>query len=659
MDFFQSQDLAKRRTGLLVFYFSMAVILIILSVYLAIACVLRLSVNKKETLAVSSIADLWDPQLLGVVALGTSALIGGGSLYKITALSGGGHTVAELLGGRLLHPDSTDSDERRLLNVVEEMAIASGLAVPPVYLLEKELAINAFAAGLTPGDAVIAVTSGTLRRLSRDELQGVVAHEFSHILNGDMRLNTRLIGILFGILVIGVVGWILFRSSFGVSARLGARDNDNNRKGFNPIPLIGIALYVIGYVGVFFGNLIKAAVSRQREFLADASSVQFTRNPAGLAGALKKIGALAQGSRIQDSHAEEASHLFFGEAVGGLNNFFGLLASHPPLVERIRRIDPSFTGDFSSVSLDDHREEREELGRTSRLDRPAGRMLDVARAVSQVGMIDAAHLAYAADLKESMPRTLTDVVREPLGAQAAAFALLIDPDETVRKTQLAWLQAHSMPAVVRETLRILPDVQRLAPEARLPLVELAAPALCQMTPAQFHDFFRSVETLVLSDRKTTLFEYALQRLLMRHVVARFDRTRPPVVKYTTIRSMLQPLTMVLSALARIGHGSADDAARAFAAGSKILDLSGVPLELDPSVAVDLKAIDAALEELAKATPQLKKKVLEACAASISSDGVVTVEEGELLRVISDSLGCPMPPLITQRLSGKPRVDGRN
>ncbi len=244
-----------------------------------------------------------------------------------------------------LHPDSTDPDERRLLNVVEEMAIASGLPVPPVYLLENEPGINAFAAGHTPGDAVIAVTSGTLRRLSRDELQGVIGHEFSHILNGDMRLNIRLMGVLFGILVIGIVGWIIFRSSFGSPTR--CPDDDDDRKGFNPIPLIGLALYVIGYVGVFFGNLIKAAVSRQREFLADASAVQFTRNPDGLAGALKKIGALAEGSQIQDPHAEEASHLFFGKAVGGLDHFFGLLASHPPLVERIRRIDPSFTGDFS------------------------------------------------------------------------------------------------------------------------------------------------------------------------------------------------------------------------------------------------------------------------------------------------------------------------
>ena len=293
----------------------------------------------------STAADLWNPELFGLVAMGTSAVIAAGSLYKMAALSGGGHTVAELLGGRLLRADAATPAERRLLNVVEEMAIASGVPVPPVYLLENELGINAFAAGHAPGDAVVAVTAGTLARLSRDELQGVIAHEFSHILNGDMRLNIRLMGVLFGILVIGLTGWIIFRSTTGGYVRLGARDDD--RKGFNPLPLIGLALYVIGYVGVFFGNLIKAAVSRQREFLADASAVQFTRNPDGIAGALKKIGAVAEGSRIQDPHAEEASHMFFGDALSGWTELFGLLATHPPLVERIKRIDPSFDGDFS------------------------------------------------------------------------------------------------------------------------------------------------------------------------------------------------------------------------------------------------------------------------------------------------------------------------
>ena len=232
-----------------------------------------------------------------MVSLGTLALIGGGSLYRVASLAGGGHSVAEMMGGRPLSSQTTDPDERKILNVVEEMAIAAGTPVPPVYLLEQEDGINAFAAGYAPGDAVIGVTRGCIQDLTRDELQGVIAHEFSHILNGDMRLNIRLIGALYGILLISMTGWIIFRSTAYGNSYGSRRDGD--RRGSNPWPLVGLALYVLGYIGVFFGNLIKAAVSRQREFLADASAVQFTRNPDGIAGALKKIGALAEGSRVQ------------------------------------------------------------------------------------------------------------------------------------------------------------------------------------------------------------------------------------------------------------------------------------------------------------------------------------------------------------------------
>jgi Zn-dependent protease with chaperone function len=644
MDFFQNQDVARKKTGRLVFFFILAVILIILSVYVAIAGVLAFAEPQLTDEAVNSLGRLWNPELLGIVALGTSGLIAGGSLFKVAALSGGGHTVAELLGGRLLHPDKASPDERRLLNVVEEMAIASGLPVPPVYLLEKEAGINAFAAGHTTGDAVIAVTSGTLIQLSRDELQGVIAHEFSHILNGDMRLNIRLMGVLFGILVIGLTGWIIFRSSLnGGYVRMGAKDDD--RKGFNPIPLIGLALYVIGYVGVFFGNLIKAAVSRQREFLADASAVQFTRSPEGIAGALKKIGALAEGSRVQNSHAEEASHMFFGEAVSGFNELFGLLSTHPPLVERIQRIDPSFTGDFSQVRLDQAVEEAPQRERLAH--RPGSRMmaLTAAEAVARVGTIDQAHVDYASGLKESMPRPLTDAVRDPLGAQAMVFALLLDPGDSVRLTQLAWLDTYALPAAARETRLLILDAQRLAPEARLPLVEMAAPALCQMTPAQFHDFIRCVEALVQADQKLTLFEYTLQRLLIRHVVTHFVRAQPPMVKYTTIPPLAVPVAVVLSALAYAGEQTPEGAARAFAEGAQALGWPGHDLVLAPAGTVGIAEIDAALEVLALAAPQLKKQIVEACAACICVDGTVTIDEGELLRAVSDCLGCPMPPLI--------------
>jgi Zn-dependent protease with chaperone function len=644
MDYFQNQDVARKRTGLLVFLFITAVVLIILSVYLAIGVVLEFAEPEATSGTLRGPSRLWNPELFGMVALGTSGLIAGGSLFKIAALSGGGHTVADLLGGRLLHPDKASADERRLLNVVEEMAIASGLPVPPVYLLENESGINAFAAGHTAGDAVVAVTSGTLHRLTRDELQGVIAHEFSHILNGDMRLNIRLMGVLFGILVIGLTGWIIFRSSTGGGyVRLGARDDE--RKGFNPLPLIGLALYVIGYVGVFFGNLIKAAVSRQREFLADASAVQFTRNPDGIAGALKKIGALAEGSRVGDSHAEEASHMFFGEAVSGLNELFGLLSTHPPLVERIRRIDPSFTGDFSQVRLDRIEEASPRRERSIPGMRSGVMGLTAAAAVARVGTIDQAHIDYASDLKKSIPGLLAQAVRDPLGAQATVFALLLDPGDPVRQTQLAWLDAYALPVAVRETRKLMADARLLAPQARLPLVELAAPALCQMTPAQFHEFIRCVQALVQADNKLTLFEFALQRLLIRHVVTHFVGARPPSVKYTTPAPLATPVAVVLAALAYAGEQTPECAARAFAAGVQALGWAGARLELTPPGSVGIAEIDRSLEVLALAAPSLKKQIALACAACICVDGTVTIDEGELLRAVCDCLGCPMPPFI--------------
>jgi Zn-dependent protease with chaperone function len=644
MDFFQNQEVARKKTGLLVLYFVLAVILVILSVYVAIVAVLQAAEPRGPENTVRSSNDLWNPELFGMVALGTSSLVAGGSLYKIAALAGGGHTVAELMGGRLLHPDNAGPDERRLLNVVEEMAIASGVPVPAVYLLENESGINAFAAGHKPGDAVIGVTAGTVKTLSRDELQGVIAHEFSHILNGDMRLNIRLMGVLFGILVIGLTGWIIFRSSTGGGyIRVGSRDDD--RRGFNPLPLIGLALYLIGYVGVFFGNLIKAAVSRQREFLADASAVQFTRNPDGIAGALKKIGALAEGSTIRDAHAEEASHMFFGNAVGGLGQLFGLLATHPPLAERVRRIDPSFNGDFSQVRLDTPREEAPRRAPLRPAIRPGVMALTAAGAVDSVGTLDQEHIDYAAGLKESIPRSLLEAARDPVGAQAAVFALLIDPGETVRNAQFDWLNAYALPVAVRELRKLLADAQRLAPEARLPLVELATPALCRMTPAQFHDFIRTVEALVHADRTMTLFEFALQRLLIRHVVAYFVRTKPRSVKYTTREPLAVPTAVVLSALAQAGARTAEDAGRAFAQGVRALGWRGVRLDMAPPGSVGLAEVGAALEELARAAPALKRQILHSCATCVIVDGAVTVEEGELLRAVSDSLGCPMPPLI--------------
>jgi Zn-dependent protease with chaperone function len=315
MNFFAAQDDARRRTKWLVVYFALAIIGVILSVY---------GIVYIAMLYMGMTVNPWMPGVFTATALGTGGVMGTGSLFKTMQLNGGGAVVAKDLGARQIDPHTNDADERRLVNVVEEMAIASGLPVPGIWLMDDELAINAFAAGTEPGNAVVAVTRGCLQRLSRSELQGVVAHEFSHILNGDMKLNMRLMGLLFGVLMISMIGNMLFQALRFMRVR--SSNSKNSGAGVVVvIVLAGVALMIVGSIGVFFGRLIQAAISRQREYLADASAVQFTRDPEGIAGALKKIGGQQDGARINAPKATEASHLFFAT---GECSATGLLLTH-------------------------------------------------------------------------------------------------------------------------------------------------------------------------------------------------------------------------------------------------------------------------------------------------------------------------------------------
>lgn len=281
MDFFEQQDQARAKTGTLVLYFLMAVVCIIVAIFALFSAVF-MQTEEYRTLA-------WSIELAFMTTTGTVIVVALASLGRIASLSSGGSAVAEALGGKLISPNTGDPFERRIRNVVEEMAIASGTPVPPVYLMEEE-GINAFAAGFAPRDAVIGITRGCATKLTRDQLQGVVAHEFSHVLNGDMRINIRLTGVLFGIVFLARIGEIMLHAGRGSRYRRRSKD-----EGGGAFVLLGIGLVVIGLIGGFFGSLIRAAVSRQREFLADAAAVQFTRNPDGIAGALKRIGGFSSG----------------------------------------------------------------------------------------------------------------------------------------------------------------------------------------------------------------------------------------------------------------------------------------------------------------------------------------------------------------------------
>lgn len=634
MDFFAHQDRARRNTLLLLFYFVLAVALIIVAVYLAIVLIFfGIEVKTESDLATNP----WSPSFFLWVVVLTSSIVVAGSVYKILVLSKGGEAVARLLDARPINTNTSDLKERRLLNVVEEMAIASGLPVPTVYLLEKDRSINAFAAGFAPPDAIIGVTRGTVDLLPRDELQGVIAHEFSHIFNGDMRLNIRLMGVLHGILVIALIGYGILR---------GSRVSGGRKGGGSAILLFGGALFVIGYVGVFFAKLIKSAVSRQREFLADASAVQFTRNPDGIAGALRKIGGLTYGSKIQSPRAEEVSHFFFAD---GLKSRIRLhyLSTHPPLEDRIRRIDPAFDGKYPKIEYESLESVAEPVPPEGRIQEDARISVVPQRLTELIGKLTKSHLMYAAALVSAMPKRLVDHVHEPSGARAVVFSLLLSPDSQVRQAQFRALHdASKDPRLSTDTLELSSQVERLPPQARLPLLDMAVPALRRLSPNQHKEFRALIDRMIMADRKCDLFEFTVLHVLRRHLDRSFRESPPPSVRYTSFAPLITECSLLLSSLAHAGHGDETHARRAFAHGAEEVEEVGGELTFQARQDCSLPALSKALQELALVAPKLKRQVLRACGAAVGHDHLVAVQEAELLRAVADALDCPLPPFLT-------------
>ncbi len=630
-DFFQRQTVARRNTTWLVVMFVLAVICILVSTFFAAFFAFGAAGLEGEDVSFGG------PLLATGAAL---VLIVGGSLFRIAQVShGGGTFVAEELGGRRIFPNTTDPAERRVLNVVEEMALASGVPVPPVFLLSNEEGINAFAAGFSPSDAVVGITRGCAEQLSRDELQGVIAHEFSHILNGDMRLNLRLIGVLYGILLLGLVGRAMLRYG-GLGGRRSSRNN-----GGAYVMIIGLALMVLGFAGVFFGNLIKAAISRQREYLADSSAVQFTRNPGGIAGALKRIAAAVFGSRLVAPNAAEASHMYFAE---GLASMF---ATHPPLPERIRRIEPHWDGSYPKPLVTDTRTmaagERAAsfVGARATLDEPDiyGRAVPtdvVEHAVDQVASPTEIHRQYLRELLAAMPPAVVDAAHEPYGARALIYATLLDRDAAVRAAQLRALEQSADPDVFELTLSLTRAVTQLDVRARLPLVDMTLPALRALSSPQYQQFMKCFMDLVRADKRLGLFEWTLHQILLRHLRPQFERVSHPRVAYYGLQQLGDECSVLLSALARSGQ---HDAQTSFSAGAA--HLPDMTLRLLPPDQSGLVELNRALENLAQTAPKLRAQIVDACAATICADGKVKVSEGELLRAVCDMLDCPMPPLL--------------
>ncbi|WP_339898753.1 M48 family metallopeptidase [uncultured Gilvimarinus sp.] len=640
MNFFEQQDIARRNTKRLVVLLILAVLsLIAVTSAMFAGVMLYLQTNNSayhiETAGLgfwSSLGTLLDWQTVSGISMVVITVVLIGGLFKYQQLRRGGRVVAESLGGRLINTDTRDANERKLLNVIEEMAIASGAPVPPVYLME-ESAINAFAAGHTPQDAVIGITRGCIERLSRDELQGVIAHEFSHIFHGDMRLNMRLVALLNGILLLGLIGHFMVRGAMYSS--IGRSNRDNKGSG---IAIAGIGLIIVGYAGTFFGNIIKAAVSRQREFLADASAVQFTRDNSGIAGALKKIGGASAGSKLEAAHSAEFSHMYFSQGVS--TAFNSLMATHPPLSERIKRIEPNWDGEFIAASAPEP-EINNETNNTT-IDRERFFKASVlAAAVEQMGETSSENLSQAQQQLQQIGEPLRDAAHSPIGACAIVFGLLLDTDNSdLRQRQWQSLADHYSKALLHEWRNTVKQAATVDELDRLALLELCLPALKSLSEPQGQTLQKAMDTLIDADNKTDLHEWSLRRIVTHHL------NEPDFhSQHKQLRQMRSSCQLVLSYLAHAGNDNTAEATQAFNQALELLRMNELPM-LDKSQ-LNTAALDNALNELNRTRPLQKPQLLKAMMRTIEFDGKITAAEAELFRAIADSLNCPVPPLARQ------------
>ncbi len=653
MDFFARQESARRRTWWLVALFFLALAGLILSAYVTLMAVVGTAAAgslEAGPEAVGAAVQRWDPGMLAGVAAVISLIVFGGTAFKLSQLRQGGTVVADMLGGRRINPATTQFHERRLLNVVEEMALAAGVPVPPVYLLPGQMGINAFAAGDSINDAVVGITEGAMRGLKREELQGVIGHEFSHILNGDMRLNIRLIGILHGLLVLALVGRLMFR----LSGRGG-----NSKKGGGTLLMValGLALIIIGYAGYFFGGLIKRAVSRQREYLADASAVQFTRNPPGLANALKKIGGLASGAQVKSANTEEVSHLFFADGIQRLFGSGSLFATHPPLERRIRALEPNFDGQFPSLSVDalllsgeesappSASKQSEAKGRAfiERMVMPGSveAIHNPQSILQQVGVLNAVGMAAADQLLASMPPGLVDMTKEPIGAQAVILAMVLgESDQESSPFAWTWLPPFLNNAVDRAVGLL----QQAGPEHRLPLVELALPALREMSRDQAVRFMETLEEIIKADNRVDLFEFAVREIIrvgLRETMG-LPVTRIAVTSMT--REVLDAAVVLLSLLAHSGTEQLGTAEAAFQAAMVALGEAAGVHSLKPFDLLSMDDAADALQRFLGVSMNLRRDVLAAALVCLQHDRAVTINELELFRTLATVMEVPVPPL---------------
>ena len=634
MDFFREQDIARRNARLLTVLFVVAVFLLLAVINLFLAFALTATDTLENGYPTTIEFSRLDLRLTLLVSIAIIVVIGAVVLYNWVRFSQGGRSVAEALGARPAASNTENPQERRAQNIVQEIALAANMPVPPLYILDEEPGINAFAAGISPGDAVVAITQGAMDHLTRDELQGVIGHEFSHILNGDMRLSIRLMAMLRGITFIGDLGAIFSRSAISHRSRRRSNNSNNNTMG---LLLIGLVLYLVGLLGGLMAGLIKSAISQQKEYLADASSVQFTRNPNGISDALKVIGGYTPGTLVHSARAEEMSHLFFGQVK---HRLWLMFATHPPLEERIRRVDPQWDGAFitrptkrpASESADDT-----ETG-IAQAQRSLAAALPLALEATGVNDTPTSSEATEAQYPYALAAEVIEDAREPLGAMSLLLALLWH--EASPKNQRAAVREANIKGLETLVVHRGSELQNLEPELRLPLIELCLPTLKTLSAPQYKTFKGLLINFVKADGKIELFEWCLYQLVRHYLDPHFVKrsSRP---QHAELKSVSESLAIALGTLALLGHG---DTETSFQSGVHVLEL---PLTLPANNALGVQQFGKAIEQLANCYPLLKVTILKALASVAEQDGHISPRELTLIKAIGAVMDCPLPNTVLQ------------
>ena len=656
MTFFENQNIARRNTRVMIVMFVLAVIGVVIAMDAFIATLYALfqSSDLPDTANISLLDSIRavPVEVYQWGALITLALIVIESVKQIFKLRAGGEAIAAAFGARHIETNTSDALERRLLNIVEEMAIASGVRVPAVYVLDKETGINAFAAGFDVSNSIVAVTRGTLETLNRDELQGVIGHEFSHILNGDMSLNIRMMGVLAGIVLIGSLGLFIIRCAFEA----------DDWRGVIAIFSVGAIVCIIGFTGLLFARLIKASVSREREFLADSSSVQFTRNPDGIAGALDQIRSCQRGTLIHHRYAEEVSHMFFGQSTKIW--FSGLFATHPPIDERIRRANPGFqparyrkarpapaAGSASTTDAAIPAAAAGFAGGAAAEAAAGARGSDAAHAwgrssadsAALVGTMQAGRVGVAQRLLAALPMGLRERMQNADGACAAVIALLLAPKDSVMEEQLAAARTAGAARLADAAGAIAKDLRDLGPEYHLPVIDLALPAI-KSAPAEVRsELLKALEAVIYADRRVSLHEFVVLTL-MRSQLAQRSAAAPKVASIAAARAeIVLVLSLIAYAGCRAGPEGEQEFAAAFRAGATEMGLADAsPINRE---ALPLGAAGAALDRLRGLAPLPKAVLVKGLFAAVTADGTIRVIEAELMRVVGAVIDCPLPPLL--------------